>query len=412
MRSSFTGFFTIASLFATSLLALTACAPAAGGSGSLLKGNLSIVSVTPTGTTAKSLVPARARTLVGTKAGFTNAPSLAGSHYILSGPPDYLKATLTKITFDGSFELGNTRVDAWTGSQALFLDGVTPIDTSGISLTVPIGTVTAVELSFNPTGAIKGSLTGEMRNADPANPTTSGVTVSTKAAYAYNGITYTGGATSYSLFAGASEETAVTLNLAAGSGDVSIVTPASFVTAKGDNPSLTILVDLSRMLRFYDGQNTTANGGVNPSDPNNLAYFFSHTVFSHSVAAFFGVPGRIQGYEALYAAYQGSVQDYSGTASGVKGWMTLIFAADSSLISGILSENDDNDLTVGKGWIGPSTAAGGAFAALSYSLPPESYNLLGFTPGAAISDYGFFNWNTTANGGWYGEVEYTLDFMH
>ena len=64
---------------------------------------------------------------------------------------------------------------------------------------------------------------------------------------------------------GPAEEAPVTINLAAGTGSVNVPTPANLVVAAGDSPTLTILVDLSRMLRFYNG----LSYGVNPSDPTN-----------------------------------------------------------------------------------------------------------------------------------------------
>ncbi len=413
-------------LFMIPLFGLISCnLSGKSGSASSVAAKLSVVSVTPTGTTAKGLSSARA--LFGTKTGFTNVPTFTDGGYIISGTPDYLKVTLTQILVRGTFSDGSTGAIAWTGTQSLTLDGVTPIDTSGIIMTIPTGTITEIDLNFDPKGFIKGTLNGSQVNGSIFTAANNGspqkMALYTKAAYAYDGTIGTGGASSYINFTtGPAEEAPVTINLGAGTtlqpftGSVVVPTPANLVVATGDSPTLTILVDLSRMLRFYDG----LGRGVNPSDPKTSAYFFSHTVFSQSIAAFFGTPGAIQGYSAKYAEYPSSSSGYpaSGVSGEVDGWMTLIFATDGSLISGILSENDDNALTVGKGWIGQSIptpgAAGapGVFADLPYSLPPDTYHLLNFVKGSAIGDNGFFDWNSTAMNGMYGEVEYTLLFTN
>jgi hypothetical protein len=104
-------------------------------------------------------------------------------------------------------------------------------------------------------------------------------------------------------------------------------------------PSLSILFDLSRMLRFYNGCNLQHEGGVNPPDPADKAYFFCHSVFGLSVAAFFGPAGQIQGYETVYNANN----------EGVPGWMTIVCNPDGDILSGLLIGNDDNALTIAKG---------------------------------------------------------------
>jgi len=376
-------------------------------------GKLSVLSATTSGTSARSLFERALTALTNT--------STATEGYIVSGAPDYLDATLTKISLKGSFADGQSGKVVWQGTKVLRLDGTTAIDTTGMDLSYPVGTVTSIELTFATAAKIKGSLTTKL-GTGIGTTTSSTMTLVTKSSLSYDAVAHTGGASAYADFVGTTaEETAVSLS---GQGpDFLVASEANLTLAAGDSPILTILVDLSRMLRFYDGLNTSSsNGGVNPGDPSNKAYFFSHSVFGQSVAVFFGAPGSIQGYQTLFVAYNSTdqlppVTGSSSVKGTVPGWMTLVFAADGSIISGILSGDDDNAFTIAKGRVGKNSPVNGAFS-FDYSLSADNYKLADFVAKSTLGDKGYATFKTpdrtdvSVTHYYFGEVEYTLKFKN
>jgi hypothetical protein len=148
-------------------------------------------------------------------------------------------------------------------------------------------------------------------------------------------------------------------------------------------PALTILFDLSRALRFYDGWNRQNQGGVNPPDPANKAYFFCHSVFWCSVAAFFGDVGEIQGYQTLYSHISGT------NNTGIPGWMTIICNPAGDILSGILIGDDDNALTVAKGMI--DTVKAGTTYTFHYTI--SNVVITEFNKLTVLGDSVFVRWN-------------------
>lgn len=290
----------------------------------------------------------------------TNSPNVAAG-FIASGPADYLKVTLTSITM---YTDQGDQSTVWSGSKELSLTGNGQIVLNDISLSnVPATRITKVSMKFDPEARIKGSITAPFRNADFS----SAVHIySTKAAYPYYATTHMGGAVTASTFEGGSaEETEVALS----GGEVNIETPTEYTVSQGATPNLTILFDLSRVLRFYNGKNVGHGGGVDSTDPVDKAYFFCHSVFRYSVAAFFGNIGSVQGYQTLYAAYQNGYPVATGNScEGVTGWMTLIFDSNSRLLSGMLIGDDDNALTVAKGGISQFVTGNSSLYDMTYTL--------------------------------------------
>ena len=237
--------------------------------------------------------------------GYTGVTTPGGAGYIISGPPNYIEMTLTQIALTGSFSDGSAHAIAWTGSQVLKIDGLTPVDTSGLTLTIPTGTVTSVGLTFANPGVINGQLTGTI-NLGSSSTT---VTVYTNSAYPYFSDTGLGGATTYASFTSPAISAPTDMQIDFGTIVTTQCSPPLTV-AVGDTPTLTLLFDLSRMLRFYDG----LGNSVNPSDPANYAYFFAHTLFGGvnvggviqnvaPIAAFFGTPGVDTGlFERVFRA--------------------------------------------------------------------------------------------------------------
>ena len=277
---------------------------------------------------------------------FTNNPTfLAG--YIDSGPPDYVIVTLETIYLEGP----DQSVLVWEGEKDIMLDGgdVDLSELNGELGQIAVGTYNQLKLSFNSTARIKGTLTGLFRMSD--DPYTElDLTIHTRANFPYDAVNQTGGAVDYDEFTiGEAEEMDVSIGA---NGDTVLVQfDYEMEIVEGDNPTITILFDLNRMLRFYNG--LSEESGPNPGDEWANAYFFAHSVFGDSIGVFLGDAGRIEGYQAIYVNYDTQIGD--GTEAGVEAWMTLVFDANDNFLSGHLIGDDDNALTVAKGQIGTYT---------------------------------------------------------
>ena len=283
---------------------------------------------------------------------FTNDPTFVAG-YIDSGPPDYVMVTLETIYLEGPDE----SILVWEGEKDIMLDG-SDVDLSELNSELgqsPVGTYNRLKLVFNSTARIKGALTGTF-DTDPApGSQAETLTLYTKQDYAYyhDPVPPTGGADDYSVFETAPAEE-MDVSIGASGDTVLVQSDYEVEIVEGGNPTITILFDLNRMLRFYNGMNPDlGHGGVNPDDPTDKAYFFAHSVFGDSIGVFIGDAGRIEGYQAIYVNYDGSVGD--GTEAGVEAWMTLVFDANDNFLSGHLIGDDDNALTVAKGQIGTYT---------------------------------------------------------
>jgi len=389
-------------------LALVACAaPNSASSGTRVSGNATVLALSPangytatkfgTGTAARSV---SARNASSTQAAWPNTPpagypgitNSGGPGAIISGPPNYIIMNLTQIALTGTFSTGTTNAIAWSGNLALKVDGVNPVDTSGITLSVPTGTVTSIALTFANPGIINGQVTGTVN----LNGVSTAITAYTNSAYPYLSATpaspsgaavpATGGASSYTSFTSPTITAPQDVKINFGTTIVTQCSPVVTIAA-GQVPSLTLLFDLSRMLRFYDGLPGNQGGG---SLPNN-AYFLADSLFIGftlngvtqnvgPIAAFFGTPGSIQGYSAVYSPTT------SGGATNT-GWMTLVFdsGTPSNILYGLLIPDDDNGLVNGKGTLGFNAPVGGVYS-FSYYLGSSTFTLTGFqqqtVPGA------------------------------
>jgi hypothetical protein len=272
-------------------------------------------------------------------------PTNFGPGWINSGPPEHATLTLTRIALvrqDSSTSV------LWEGEAALRLDG-TPVDVSAINAAaqpVAPGPITAVHTTVKTVAQMKGVFTGTFNTATNAFvPATK--TYYTKADAAYNVATSQGGAADATHFeTGPAEE--VDVWLGGNPTELDIETPSSTVIQAGAPTRLTLLFDTSRLLRFYNG--LSPQSGPNPADPADRAYFFAHSLGGTFAAAFFGDPGRIEGYRTVYSCAR-----EDGNGEGVTGWMTIIFDASGGFLSGLLMGDDDNALTVAKGRISSFT---------------------------------------------------------
>ncbi len=116
----------------------------------------------------------------------------------------------------------------------------------------------------------------------------------------------------------------------------------------GQKSNLTMVIDVNRMLRFYNMGRT--DSGPNPGFPTTRAYFFT-TVFEDSLFVFAGKAGSIRGYSWQTDTCTGSFSNAYNCASpsSVDGWMTLILDSSGTPFVASAMPNDDNNLTTLKG---------------------------------------------------------------
>jgi hypothetical protein len=327
--------------------------------------------------------------------------------FINAGAPDYMYVQLTRIILKNDSLKAGTAV--WEGSKTFKLTGAGTVDVGDMVLdSFPTWNVTTIELWFNDSATIKGTLTG-IFNMDTTGTKFDGQTKTyyTKNAYGYYAGQCVGGADSTvgraKVFETAPAESCGISLMASKNGIAMITTATSFTyDTTQPAPALTILFDLNRVLRFYNG--CSQNGGPNAgNDPLNRALFFDFSVFPNSIAAYFGTPGQIQGYETVY--------NCSGGNCGVKGWMTLIFAADSSIMSGVLIGNDDNDFCISKGMVRTSTKTNSTW---DFSYDISKVDVTGFTKGVALGDSSIAVWTKPGVNGaatMTGQAKYSLRFI-
>lgn len=124
----------------------------------------------------------------------------------------------------------------------------------------------------------------------------------------------------------------------------------SISIAQDGTAQLTLLLDVNRMLRFYNRGRT--DQGPAPGLPTDRSYFFT-SVFRESGFSFVGRPGSIRGYSFVTQACTGATlippDHVCTTGSIVGGWLTLATAADGSPLLAGFQPDDDNTLTVIKG---------------------------------------------------------------
>jgi hypothetical protein len=141
------------------------------------------------------------------------------------------------------------------------------------------------------------------------------------------------------------------------------------ITADGESPKLTMVIDQGRMLRFFDGESTQSPNPM-PGLPGSQAYFFS-TVFEDSTFVFVGQPGGIRGYRYGLRAIKGKSMTDAVPAQGsltctpgsnqceyVNGWLTLIEDSSGKPFAISLMPDDDNAWTIMKGGNYDSTKPG------------------------------------------------------
>ena len=321
------------------------------------------------------------------------------SGHIDSGPPTSLTFTLYRIVLMGTLRGGGTVQNVWESEdgEPITVSGSGAIDLTGVEdiADVPVGEVTGVKPVISP----RATLIGQIANAHVAGQTVS--VLYTKAAYAYDALTKEGGAASWNDFTvGPAQEVETYFNGGDNLVEQEIECPVSYTLAAGAEPTLTILFDISRALRFYDGLSLVGGGGPTPDDLDGKAYFFSHSVLTKSIVCFFGEAGSIQGYQTLYDNTAASAQNL------IPGWMTLIFDAGGDIKSGILIGDDDNAGTVLKGLVRSSTTTAPGVHSFTYDISDAT--VTGFVKPTILGTSVDAAWlqNSPLTGG--GTARYTL----
>ncbi len=138
--------------------------------------------------------------------------------------------------------------------------------------------------------------------------------------------------------------------------DLSFNLGKNLVVKKDEELDLSMVIDLNRILRFYN--QGRLDQGAGPVAPTNRAYFFN-SVFNSSVFFFLGKPGRVYGYEGRAKACLYSRWDSQTGACNVQAgdpgefivgfWLTIITAPDGSPLITSFTPDDDTTLTVVKG---------------------------------------------------------------
>jgi hypothetical protein len=112
---------------------------------------------------------------------------------------------------------------------------------------------------------------------------------------------------------------------------------------------MTLAVDMNRMLEFFGNVRSDFNPPT-PDSHTGTSYFFTTKFIAtggptaaSAVTAFAGNLGTIQGYQ--WTAHQGTI---GGTAQA-SGWFTFYLDASGNYLSGVMYEDDDNELTICKG---------------------------------------------------------------
>jgi len=151
---------------------------------------------------------------------------------------------------------------------------------------------------------------------------------------------------------------------------ISYALPSDIELLAGEGAGrITLLVDLNRMLRYYN--RGRPNQSFSTNGPTDRSYFFT-SIFAESTYAFIGKPGRIYGFEMRTKACESEKKDKDGNSVTVAGvynsstercadgteptgqvpfWMTIITSPSGSPLHMLTSPDDDNDLTITKGSI-------------------------------------------------------------
>ncbi len=327
---------------------------------------------------------------------------------ITSGPPDGIKITINKIMLSGkrNNEVVNTTIlDHSDGIAVSVTEGVTDLSAliakAGAStdgspeFKVATGEYDRVTVTFQRAASVKGCVAGDFNTMGHGVAGSDGLhTYCTKAALSsFDAVTpgpteFEGGSSEWMAF------DLITENFgkikATDTFTIDYDIPGTLTVTKDAALDLTLLLDLNRMLRFYN--QGRIDQGPNPSMPVNRSYFFN-SIFSQSSYVFLGKPGRIYGYEfrgeactfnSWNATNSTCTMPQGEQAKVVAAWLTIITDPTGKPILHSIMPDDDNTLTILKGSdreVAASYTAGTSDSVvnLHYSLgKPELGKIRGF----------------------------------
>jgi hypothetical protein len=278
------------------------------------------------------------------------------------------------------------------------------------SIEAGAGSYTSLAVTFKRKARAQGCVTGNF--GAPGSTVTGVHTYCTRAAGAF--MAGMGGAPRGDFEGGAAQESDFDLARPGGEppgGDeltVEFPIQGGLTLAPGGAAPLTLVIDTSRLLRFY---NQATDNPINPGAPTSVSYFFT-TVFQDSIYLFGGRAGTIFGYQlttnACFNVEDASVPpDYQCTMGGqvVAAWLTLVTGPSGAPLTASLMPDDDNTLTVLKGNNQAMRAGHAAWDSsmivsrpdgrldVSYRLGPDEGTIFNIdthaAPGASLPDVHF-----------------------
>ena len=256
---------------------------------------------------------------------------------------------------DGTFidKVSTTLPDGTTGlgCPVLAAGETAPL---GVMSVNQAGTFNKLTVNFTSLGQMKGCVTGKYK-ANASDNTGTAATNCTKSGKGLD----SGLTTTSSDFTSANPENMnVYLSKSGTASGTSFsktfIIPGGITLGADAAPSITLLIDTGRMLRFYNGDTDFSSPGPDYATHASKAFFFT-TVFEESIYIFLGIPGSIRGYRWAVNAENWTTSTDPGThacTTGCKivaGWMTLILDKEGAPLMASLMPDDDNALTVVKG---------------------------------------------------------------
>ncbi len=320
------------------------------------------------------------------------------------------------VKADGTLiqKVATTLPDGTTGLACPVLaDGETaPLGVISVNQT---GTFDKLTVNFVNLGQMKGCVTGKYKSTSGDNTGTT----ATNCTQSGKGLDVTSITTSiYDFPSTNSENMNIYLSKSGSQGGSSItkefVIPGGVTIDSTSTPSITLLIDTGRMLRFYNANQAFSSPGPTYETLKSNAFFFT-TVFEESIYVFLGVPGSILGYRWAADATNWTTSSApsnhlcTSNCKTVAGWMTLILDKDGKPMMASLMPDDDNALTVLKGGTYSTTTPGKLDSSaivensstdwsINYNLGTQlSGTIYGFDPTGALSSSNDGTFSMTSN---------------
>jgi hypothetical protein len=332
----------------------------------------------------------RSSSALGPQIHLTDDFPIAETVAITAGPPDAFFITIASIQLIAASGDGKDNADDILDKPVTISVDSGTLDLSALlaatkNLRVPVGTYDEFQVSFKRKAKIKGCVTGVFNTyGDASGANVNGEeTYCTRAGYSiFDAPLATNADFQFSTTPELMDFSLSPVEDGSGTDDTF---PLSFpladplVVTEESAAELSLVFDLNRMLRYYN--RNAINSGPNPGMPVDRTYFFT-SLFDGSVYGFVGKPGRIYGYEMVFTSQ--NCDGVDNTEYNIGSWMTIITAADGSLITANLMPDDDNAMAICKGstaGMATPVVAGSAAGTVNLSYLRGEYQgtLYGFT---------------------------------